>query len=106
AASASGTNNQVEGVDEADIVKNDGTYVYLASNGALRIVEALRPHLLSVTPVTGAVREMLVEKDRAVLFVANGSPTATPCKYAYDCHVASDGTSTSILVFDIADRSH
>ena len=41
ARSASGTNNQVAGVDEADIVKTDGRYVYLALNGALRIVEAL-----------------------------------------------------------------
>ena len=43
ATSASGTNNQVASVDEADIVKTDGRYVYLAANGALRIVEALNP---------------------------------------------------------------
>src|ERR1019366_10669570 len=55
ARSASGTNNQVEGVDEADIVKNDGAYVYVASNGALRIVEALHPRLLSVTRLPGDV---------------------------------------------------
>ncbi|MDB5218590.1 MAG: hypothetical protein JWO86_6517, partial [Myxococcaceae bacterium] len=35
ARSASGTNNQVASVDEADIVKTDGRYVYLAANGAL-----------------------------------------------------------------------
>src|SRR5690606_5095335 len=32
-----GTNNQVAGVDEADFVKNDGQYIYLAQNGVLRI---------------------------------------------------------------------
>src|SRR5690606_31971616 len=53
---ASGTNNQVAGVDEADIVKTDGRYVYIAANGALRIVEAMNPKVLSVTKVAGSVR--------------------------------------------------
>src|SRR3989344_2896391 len=34
------TNIQVEGVDEADIVKNDGKYIYMVSNGKVFIVEA------------------------------------------------------------------
>src|SRR3989338_3685781 len=34
------TNVQVEGVDEADIVKTDGTYVYMISDGKVRIVKA------------------------------------------------------------------
>ena len=46
AASASGTNDQVEGVDEADLVKNDGAYVYVASHGALLIAAALPPKRL------------------------------------------------------------
>ena len=40
AADYSGTNVQVEGVDEGDIVKTDGTYIYVASNytGKIRII--------------------------------------------------------------------
>src|SRR6185503_4416328 len=72
AKSASGTNNQVAGVDEADIVKNDGRYVYVAMNGALRILEAMRPRVLPVTRLPGTVREMFVEGDRAVVYVAYG----------------------------------
>ncbi len=34
------TNVQVEGVDEADVVKTDGTYLYIVSNGMVRIVKA------------------------------------------------------------------
>ena len=37
---SSGTNNQVAGVDEADFVKNDGQYLYIVANGALRILKA------------------------------------------------------------------
>jgi inhibitor of cysteine peptidase len=34
------TNTQVEGVDEADIIKNDGKYIYLVKGSTLRIIEA------------------------------------------------------------------
>jgi len=34
------TNIQVEGVDEADIVKTDGKYIYVISNNKLHIIEA------------------------------------------------------------------
>lgn len=34
----SGTNNQEAGVDEADFVKTDGSYIYLLNKGVLRIV--------------------------------------------------------------------
>jgi hypothetical protein len=106
ARSASGTNDQVQGVDEADIVKNDGAYVYIVSSGALRIVEALHPRLLSVMPLSGDVRELLVQGDRAVAFVATGGSGARPCTYGYDCSVAGDGSQTRLVVLDVADREH
>ncbi len=40
APSYSTTNVQVQGVDEADIVKTDGRYIYTISNGKLHIAEA------------------------------------------------------------------
>lgn len=104
AESASGTNNQVVGVDEADIVKTDGRYVYLSMNGALRIVEALNPKVISVTKMAGDVREMFIEGDRAVIYTASGN-RGRPCTYAYDCQFAGDGTATRITVFDISDRA-
>ncbi|MFC1748056.1 beta-propeller domain-containing protein [Pseudomonadota bacterium] len=36
----SSTNIQVEGVDEADIIKNDGKYIYLIKGSTIRIIEA------------------------------------------------------------------
>ncbi len=104
ATSMSRTNNQVSGVDEADIVKTDGRYVYMVANGALRIAEALNPHVVSVTRLAGVVRDMLVEGDRAVVFTKSAVGRER-CTYAYDCEVGGDGTSTRIDVLDIADRS-
>ncbi len=100
ATSMSRTNNQVAGVDEADIVKTDGRYVYLAMNGALRIVEALKPHVVSVTRLSGAAREMFVQGDRAVVYTSSAAP-AKRCTYGYDCRFGGDGTRTKISVFDV-----
>ncbi len=104
ATAASGTNNQVAGVDEADIVKTDGRYVYLGMNGALRIVEAMNPRVVSITKVPGAVREIFVQGDRAVVYAASVAPR-NRCTYGYDCQFSGDGSSTSVLIFDIADRA-
>ncbi|MDP2812904.1 MAG: beta-propeller domain-containing protein [Erysipelotrichaceae bacterium] len=35
-----GTNNQISGVDEADIVKTDGFYIYQLTNNRLRVIRA------------------------------------------------------------------
>ncbi len=104
AASASGTNNQVASVDEADIVKTDGRYVYLVMNGALRIVEALSPRVVSVTKLGGSVRDLFLEGDRAVVYTSDGGNAREPCTYGYDCTFAGDGTRTKILVFDVEKR--
>jgi hypothetical protein len=104
AKQASGTNNQVVGVDEADLVKTDGRYVYFAANGALRIAEAMSPRVVSVTPLGGAVREMFLEGDRAVVYVAQGGTKRPRCTYGYDCAFAGDGSSTRVVVLDVTNR--
>jgi hypothetical protein len=104
AASASKTNNQVASVDEADIVKTDGRYVYLLLNGALRILDALKPRVLSVTKFSGEVKELFVEGDRAVVYVSQGGSGAPACQYGYDCTFAGDGSSTRLIVLDVSDR--
>jgi inhibitor of cysteine peptidase len=42
------TNNQVQGVDELDIVKTDGTYLYVASSQAVSIIRAYPVNSTSV----------------------------------------------------------
>ena len=101
----SGTNNQVATVDEADIVKTDGKWVYVVASGALRIMEALKPHVVSTTVLPGTPREMFVEGDRAVVYTSLGHP-GKRCTYAYDCEFAGDGTATKVQVYNLADRAH
>jgi hypothetical protein len=101
---ASGTNVQVAGVDEADIVKTDGRWVYLAANGALRILEAMNPEVVSVTRLPGVVRELFVEGDRAVVY-SSSRETRKRCTYGYDCMFAGDGSSTTVTVLDLGNRA-
>ena len=106
-----GTNNQVAGVDEADFVKNDGQYIYLAQNGVLRIVDAWpadQAHEVSVTPIEGTPKKLFVVGDRALVYVAIGADATFgmgECTYGYDCDFVGDGTTTRALVFDISDRT-
>jgi inhibitor of cysteine peptidase len=65
------TNVQVEGVDEADFVKNDGKYIYILSSGTLVIVDAYpadKVKIVSTTPVDGQPAEMFIQGDRLVVF--------------------------------------
>ena len=104
ASSYSRTNTQVASVDEADMVKTDGRYVYFAVNGALRIAEALNPRIVSVTKLPGTVRDLFVEGDRAVVYTSIGRPGPS-CTYGYDCVFAGDGTGTRVTVLDVKDRA-
>lgn len=51
----SGTNVQVAGVDEADLVKTDGSFLYILSDQQLVIVDARAGHDLAVTSRTPTV---------------------------------------------------
>ena len=125
AKQVSGTNNQVAGVDEADFVKNDDKYVYLATGSAFRIVDAWpaeQAHEIAKVPLVGTPKKLFVEGDRALVYTAvarapaasgNGYPVGPgypggsgECSYGYDCEVTGDGTATKLVVFDIHDRAN
>jgi uncharacterized secreted protein with C-terminal beta-propeller domain len=112
---STGTNNQVTGIDEADFVKNDGQYIYLAQNKVLRIVDAWpadQTHEVSKTALPGAPKKLFVQGNRVLVYVAMGTVgqsnsgwQAPECTYGYDCEFTGDGTQTKLMVFDIADRA-
>ena len=76
------TNVQVEGVDEADFVKNDGKYIYIISGGTLAIVEAFpakTAKIVSETRVDGRPAALFLAGDRLVVFaVAEEQQMTTP----------------------------
>ncbi|QNU66561.1 beta-propeller domain-containing protein [Ruminiclostridium herbifermentans] len=66
------TNTQVQGIDEADIVKTDGKYIYIAGNNAVRIVSTdsngtLKESAIIKLPQNKTVAEIYIDENRLVL---------------------------------------
>jgi uncharacterized secreted protein with C-terminal beta-propeller domain len=65
------TNIQVEGVDEADIVKNDGKYIYVVSGNKIVILDsypAENAKILSQIDLNGTASEIFINKDKLIVF--------------------------------------
>ncbi len=65
------TNVQVAGIDEADIIKTDGRYIYYCGDASVKIFKAESRGLSLISEITGYVakniREMFLDGDRLVL---------------------------------------
>lgn len=88
------TNNQVSGVDEADLVKTDGERIFVVSGQRFQVVDSWPPAETALTasvPIDGYATEMLIQGDRAVIFSHTGDPREgeEPCAgreaYWYPC---------------------
>lgn len=106
----SSTNIQVDGVDEADIVKNDGQYIYLIKDSTIRIVKAYPPtEMKEVAEVTFSndnfyPREMYVDGNQ--LIAIGGSYGVMP----YITSTFAKGrdsyeSTTQVYIFNITNRN-
>jgi hypothetical protein len=106
------TNVQVLGVDEADFVKNDGTYIYILANGWFRIVDAWPPEEaseISAFNIEGEPKKMFVHDGRAFIYSSLDRINQTSyygdteCTYGYNCDFTGDGRKLKVTVVDISD---
>ncbi len=70
-SSYSQTNVQVEGVDEADIVKNDDKYIYTLTQNKVVLVDAYPPTTATITAtieIPGQPRDLFVNRNRLIVF--------------------------------------
>ncbi len=103
----SATNIQVDGVDEADIVKTDGQYLYIVSGNRIIVIQAYPPgeaRILSEIELEGMPTGIFINGDRMVVFEG---------VVYYDVPVVSDArimpywsSSTSVKVYDVSDREN
>jgi uncharacterized secreted protein with C-terminal beta-propeller domain len=73
----SGTNIQVEGVDEADVVKTDGRFIYVVTGDSIVIVKAYPPteaQVLSKIALNQSAGEIFVNGDKLAVFLFNAGP--------------------------------
>lgn len=124
-AQVTGTNNQEQAADEADLVKTDGEWTYVLSNGVLHILQsrtvgALREHATLSFGANVWGGELILERrkasdpkdDRLVVILPNQSPPDDqPLARPSDGGASvSDsmyygGSMTRIVVLSLADRA-
>ncbi|MEM2666273.1 MAG: beta-propeller domain-containing protein [Candidatus Bathyarchaeia archaeon] len=102
------TNVQVAGVDEADIVKTDGEYIYVIANRSVIILKAYPPKEATlVSRITFGDNVypagIFVSSDGNRLVVLGGKYTLPPVRYFY-AYLYVD-TKTFVFVYDISDKT-
>ena len=103
------TNIQVAGVDEGDIVKTDGEYLYVVSDGNIYILRAYPPEqakVLSKIALNGTYSaEIYVNGDRLVVLGSTyPSPSVRTVSYTEVAPYAY-AEEVSVKVYDISDRA-
>lgn len=95
AANFSDTNIQVAGVQEADIVKTDGKYIYASSEKGVYIIKADGKDLkevATINPNDMVIRELFITKDRLIVIKT----------YVID----TETRETVVDIYDITDKEH
>ena len=110
------TNIQVAGVDEADSVKNDGTYIYASSANHVSIVQAYptsQAQLLSTLTFKGSVQGIYIDGTRLVILWENY--TYIPCQLCPLTGIATGAMmpiyvgaalKTTASVYDVSNRAN
>lgn len=113
------TNIQVRGVDEADIIKNDGKYIYMIKGSTVRIVEAFPPNeMKEVSKLDYAEdgfwpQEMFLDANRLVVIGKEWSSYPEPIPLIEPEEELSiaplypyyRGSKTKVIVLDISSKS-
>lgn len=105
----SGTNVQVEGIDESDIVKTDGKYIYTSDGVYIKIIEASGKDTKLVTELK--VGSEYDEKDNSHItgmYISENVLVAILNKYSYDLVPGSymmANNETVVKLYDLSDIS-
>ncbi len=100
------TNIQVEGVDEADFVKNDGKYIYVLAENKLVIVDAFpaaEAKTLSTTIIEGRPADLFVNDDRIIVFTQDDAQVMVFPEYGYR-PMPRYTPRTNAFIYDISVR--
>ena len=112
----SGTNTQVSGVDEQDIVETDGNYVYTVRGEELLIVDVRQPaasNIVSRTPLAGWGGQMYLDGDRLTV-ISSVNQWKYPGPVLLDSPVDAKFAAplwnwrpqTQVITYDVSDRAN
>lgn len=100
-ADYSQTNVQVEGVDEGDIIKTDGEYIYTATGNTVFIVHAFPKENIGVETkldIGANVNGMFINDDKLIVFANRWN--------AFDILPQMNSGFSEVLVYDISDKTN
>ncbi|MFE3845300.1 beta-propeller domain-containing protein [Thermoplasmatota archaeon] len=106
----SDTNIQVEGVDEPDIVKTDGTYLYIIANSMIYILKAYPAEqvvVLSEISLGDGVTpsNIFINGDHLVVFGNSYEYSVGDYRYEYNYYWRGS-SKTIITIYDVSDREN
>ncbi len=103
------TNTQVAGIDEADLIENDGTNLYLLSRGELLVIDARDPNapvVKSRTTLEGSPVALYLHEGRLTVISSHWKEIDTPPGERVMPALKMRGTGeTLVTVFDTADAA-
>ena len=111
----SGTNNQEQGVDEADFVKTDGYHIYFVDNGVLHIMDI--PEFgeiehASTTSIQGSPVAMMLNEESLVVIstvsswnIDSQDPLSKAMGWSEDWYGWRTSTLTKFTVYDVSNSS-
>ncbi len=107
------TNIQVEGVDEADIIKNDGSHIYMVKGDTVRIVRAFPPAtMLESAEINFGdesfyPRELYVDNDKLIVIgqSSNYYDIMPMVQRVMISRPHYNSNQTKVFVYDISDKS-
>ena len=91
---SSDTNTQVDGVDEADIIENDGEHLFIIQNGNVLIIDADEPEEMSI------VASIDVEGTPEALFLHDGVLTVISNDWETEDQPVDSGSELSLRIAD------
>ena len=105
------TNVQVAGVDEPDIVKTDGSYIYIVSNTDIFIVKAYpasETMLVSTikTNETNYIEGIFINGDTLIVFSTNAYQPTIMIDEIYQTSYVPTFPKTNIQIYDISDKNN
>lgn len=97
-ASFGTTNTQVKDVDEDDIIKNDGKYIYVLTDSSIKIIDAANMKLMSKTSIDS--------RGSNGLYLFGNKLIAVGHDYNENNYDYTNNNQTFIEIYDITDKSN
>ena len=95
------TNVQVEGIDEADIIKTDGEYIYYLSGNTLKIIRTNGAETQTVSETKLSVENENMSKYFSDMYLSGTSLVVLGNRYDYN-----EGKDAAIAsIYDVSDKS-